>query len=56
MTVINKSHGHQFWCSVFSQCGMNEPASGTKSTFKPPPRQHIHNIQTDAHTDRHTEY
>ena len=32
-----------FQCLV-SQCGISEPASGTKSTFKPPPRQHVHVI------------
>ena len=29
---------HKCWCSVSSQC-MNEPASGMKNEFIPPPRQ-----------------
>ena len=60
---INNCNNYNYDCNkqkprtinVGVQCLISaEPASGTKSTFKPPPRQHIHNIQTDARTDRHT--
>ena len=46
-SVIKKKNGS--WMSVFSVWCMNEPASGTKTKFTPPPRQHIKTVSQSEH-------